>query len=240
MDHFNTIRCAWFAIQTRYRYEHRIAQELKAKGIKSFLPAVREMHNWKDRSKAIDVPAFSGYLFAHFEPSLQNRVRVLETAGVVKLLGKPGKPEPVPDVEVDALQRMLASGMQCSRHPYVAIGTLVQIKRGALQGLEGRVIRIANALKLVINVSSICQALAVEVALEDVETIEAPVTARVDDFSTHWDVKPLSTPENYAALEANVQKNMPAAAHIVPPTTSTLSVPASQVYPVSAWSLQDA
>src|ERR1700761_8804577 len=77
----------WFALQTRYRYEERIAAELQTKGFESYLPTLRETHAWKDRKKVMDVPAFGGYLFARFEPSLHNRVRILETAGVVKLLG---------------------------------------------------------------------------------------------------------------------------------------------------------
>jgi len=204
MDHFRTIRSSWFAIQTRYRYEHRIAQELKAKGIESFLPTVRETHNWKDRSKTLDVPAFAGYLFARFEATLQNRVRVLETAGVVNLLGKQGKPEPVPDVEVAALQQMLASGVQCSRHPYVVIGALLRIKCGPLQGLEGRVIRIANALKLVMNVSAINQALAVEVSLEDVGEIGILDNRYAAGLPANWTAKPLPTTENYAAHDTRI------------------------------------
>src|ERR1700761_4180894 len=81
------ISTSWFALQTRYRYEEKIATELEAKGFESYLPRLREVHQWKDRKKVMDVPAFGGYLFARFEPSLQNRVRVLETLGVVKLLG---------------------------------------------------------------------------------------------------------------------------------------------------------
>jgi transcriptional antiterminator NusG len=187
MDRFHSISSKWFAIQTRYRYEHRTATELTAKGIESFLPIVREVHNWKDRSKTLDVPVFNGYLFARFEATLRNRVLVLETAGVSRILGKLGMPEPVADVEMAVLRQALESGMQYSQHPYLAIGTPVRIKRGPLQGLEGRVIRGANALKLVINISSIYQAIAVQVALEDVEAAVPSIS-----FSPDWIVKPIS------------------------------------------------
>lgn len=163
---------SWFALQTRYRYEERIASELKAKGFESYLPTMREIHQWKDRKKVMDVPAFGGYLFARFEPSLQNRVRVLETAGVVKLLGHPGHPEPVPESEIASLRLALSSGAECDRHPCVEIGTPVKVRRGMLAGVEGRVVRVANRVKILVTVPSVCQAIAVEVHLDDIDLVE--------------------------------------------------------------------
>jgi len=163
---------SWFALQTRYRYEERIASELKAKGFESYLPTLRETHQWKDRKKIMDVPAFGGYLFARFEPSLQNRVRVLETAGVVKLLGNHGRPEPIPESEIDSLRLALTSGAECNRHPCVEIGTPVKVRRGMLAGVIGQVVRIANQVKILVTVPSVCQAIAVEVHLDDIDLIE--------------------------------------------------------------------
>jgi transcription antitermination factor NusG len=166
---------AWFALQTRYRYEERIATELETKGFESYLPKLREVRTWKDRKKVLNVPAFGGYLFARFEPSLQNRVRVLETTGVVKLLGNQGAPEPVSLREIESLRLALESGVPCSRHPYVQIGTPVRIRSGPLTGIEGRVLRMGNKLSVFVNVASVCQAIAVEVPLDDVDPLdEAP------------------------------------------------------------------
>jgi len=173
MESSNTIRAHWFAVQTRYRYEQRIADDLSAKGLENYLPILSEVHEWKDRRKQVNVPAFGGYLFVRFEPTLCNRVRMLETAGIVRLLGNGGQPEAVPETEIDSLRRSLNSGARCTRHPYLATGTLLRIERGPLSGLEGRLVRTANALRLVVCVASVGQAIAVEVAREDVSPIEA-------------------------------------------------------------------
>jgi transcription antitermination factor NusG len=170
------ITSSWFALQTRYRYEERIASELKAKGFESYLPTLREIHQWKDRKKVMDVPAFGGYLFARFEPSVQNRVRVLETAGVVKLLGNHGRPEPVPEREIQSLRLALESGADCDRHPCMEIGTPVKIRRGMLAGVEGRVLRIANRIKVLVNITSVCQAIAVEVHVDDIDLLDRSTT----------------------------------------------------------------
>lgn len=157
---------AWFALQTRYRYEERIATELHTKGFESYLPTLREVHNWNDRKKVMNVPAFGGYLFARFEPSLHNRVRILETTGVVKLLGNHGVPEPISCKEIESLRLALQSGMPCSRQRYVEVGTPVRVCRGPLSGLEGKVLRMGNKLTVFVNVSSVCQSIAVEVPIE--------------------------------------------------------------------------
>jgi transcription antitermination factor NusG len=164
---------SWFALQTRYRCEERIATELKVKGFESYLPTLRETHQWKDRKKVMDVPAFGGYLFTRFEPSLRNRVRVLETAGVVKLLGNQGNPEPVPEEKIESLRLALESGADCGRHPCVEVGTPVQIRRGMLAGVQGRILRIANRIKILVNVPSVCQAIAVEVHVDDIDPLDA-------------------------------------------------------------------
>jgi transcription antitermination factor NusG len=178
MEPSTLTQTCWFAIQTRYRYEHRVANDLTAKGLENYLPVLNEIHQWKDRKKSVEVPAFGGYLFARFEATQRNRVRVLETTGVVRLLGSALQPEVVPDREIESLRLSLDSGAHCTRHAFLEIGTPLRIQRGPLAGLEGRLVRSANALRLVVCIASVGQAIAVEVAREDVIPIEASYQVR--------------------------------------------------------------
>jgi transcription antitermination factor NusG len=186
----------WYAIQTLYRYEHRIAREIRVKGFETYLPLLRETRQWTDRKKVIEVPAFSGYVFVRHDCSLRSRVRVLETSGVVRILGDNHAPVPVPDVEIDALRRMLDSNANCSRCEYLTIGTMVQIKRGALAGICGRLVRINNSLRLVLSVSTVSQSISVEVALEDVE----PVTEKEchSTIPIHNEIPPAGPSEQFS------------------------------------------
>ena len=54
----------WFALQTRARHEKVVAQQLRDKGIATFLPLVRGVHRWSDRRKIVELPLFSCYVFA--------------------------------------------------------------------------------------------------------------------------------------------------------------------------------
>jgi transcription antitermination factor NusG len=57
----------------------------------------------------------------------------------------------------------------------VEVGTPVKVRRGMLAGVEGRVLRIANRVKILVNVTSVCQAIAVEVHLDDIDPL--PISA---------------------------------------------------------------
>lgn len=171
---------AWYSVQTAYRCEHRVAAALATKGFETYLPVLREVHQWKDRRKLIEVPAFSGYLFVHYEPSLRNRVRVLETSGIVRLLGGNHAPSRIPDVEIEAVRRTLGSGVACNRCDALIPGTLVRVMRGPLAGVQGRLVRIKNSLRLVVAISVFSQAISAELGLNDVEAIHD--RPRTDNF----------------------------------------------------------
>lgn len=162
-------RASWCAVQTGYRYEHRIAGDLRAKGFETYLPELMEVRQWKDRKKTIAVPAFSGYLFVRHDFTLSDRIKILETSGVVRLLGDNHKPMPVDEAEIEALRIALGSGFPCYRFDDLAIGTHVCVKRGALSGISGKLVRVKAGPRLVLAISTVSQAISVEVNLNDVE-----------------------------------------------------------------------
>jgi transcription termination/antitermination protein NusG len=167
----NRSATAWYAVQTLYRHEQRVSDNLGMKGFTTYLPLLRETRQWSDRKKVIDVPAFGGYVFVRHDSSAPSRVRVLETMGVVRLLGDSRTPVSIPDVEIESLRRTLQSNIPCEKCEYIAIGTMVQVKRGVLTGVRGRLIRNNNRLRMVLSVSTVSQAVSVEASLEDVEPV---------------------------------------------------------------------
>jgi transcription antitermination factor NusG len=169
--HSKNMDASWYTVQTSYRCEQRAASSLTAKGFKTYLPLLREVHVWKDRRKTMEVPAFGGYLFVHYQPSLGNRVKVLETSGVVRLLGGNHTPSPVSDLEIATVRRTLGSGVPCDRCDALTPGALVEVKRGPLAGVQGRLARIKNNLRLVITISVFAKAISAELGLDDVEPI---------------------------------------------------------------------
>ena len=161
----------WYAVYTRSNFEKRVATELAAKNVEHYLPVVPQLHQWKDRRKMIDVPVFPGYVFARFPDSLQARLRVLRTAGAVRILGQGERIEPVPDAEIESIRRLLKANVPCFAHPFLREGAWVRVKRGPLRGLEGLLVRVKSRSRLVLSVTLLSQSVATEMDTSDVEVL---------------------------------------------------------------------
>ena len=160
----------WYAIQTRSRHEKVVRDQLAAKSITHLLPLWRKRSVWKDRIKYIDVPLFGGYLFSYF--ALQDRIPVLETVGVVRIVGINGRPMPIPDEQITAVRTMMQHRLPCSPYPYLVEGMRVRIKSGLLAGAEGILLAKKQRHRLVISVDLIQQSVAVDVDSAEVEPLE--------------------------------------------------------------------
>jgi transcription antitermination factor NusG len=157
----------WFAVYTRSRHEKKVAGYLKDKHIEVFLPLRSVVNRWKDRQKEVELPLFSGYLFVRIHP--QDRLTVLQTSGVVAFVCSENKPVPVPEDQIDAIRRLVESGLTFDPYPYVKEGMRVIIKRGPLKGVEGIVISKRKKHLLVLSVDLIQQSAALEISISDTD-----------------------------------------------------------------------
>ncbi len=160
---------AWYALYTRHQHEKTVARLLSGKGFDVFLPLYSAVHKWKDREKRLSLPLYPGYVFLH-DP-LDRRLQILTTPGVHWIVGRGGTPEPIPDFEIDAIQRILASPCAVAPHPYLQTGDWVRVTQGPLEGIEGILLRKKNSFRLILSVEMLKQSVAVEVDASDVEPI---------------------------------------------------------------------
>jgi transcriptional antiterminator NusG len=135
------------------------------KGIEVFLPLWERRSRWKDRTKRIQVPLFPGYCFARFRSS--DRLRILKAFGIVELVGSGGQPEPIPDAEIDAIHTLVGSRLVYEPFPFLAEGMEVEVTRGPLMGVRGRLLRKDRGLRVVLSVTSIRQSVSVEIDAAD-------------------------------------------------------------------------
>ena len=156
----------WYALRTKSRHEKLVRDQLDKQGIEPLLPTVKRLSQWKDRKKEIEVPLFAGYCFVRF--SHQEKAPVQKTIGVVEIVGNGSRPEPIPELEIDALRRLMTSVLPYDPHPYLHEGMKVEVIRGPLQGIYGILLRKEKRHRLVIGVHLIQQAAAVEIDVNDV------------------------------------------------------------------------
>ena len=153
---------AWYAIQTRYRFERKVTKQLHGRGWQTFLPQLNTVHRWSDRQKRVESPLFPGYTFVRLDPSSLAKKQFLKNEGVIGLISFGGTPFPVPDRQIDDLQRLLSQDMPCSLHPFLQVGKRVRIRGGCLDGLEG-ILEETGHKNLVISIDSIHRAVAIRI-----------------------------------------------------------------------------
>jgi transcription termination/antitermination protein NusG len=161
----------WYALQTQARHEKMVEQRLLERGVTTFLPMVTEVHRWSDRKKKVQLPLFSCYLFARLAPTKVDRLRVLRVDGVFNFVGPKGEGTPIPDSQIEAVRALIDGELPWSTHPFLKIGQRVRIRSGALNGVEGILVRRDGDSTLVISVEAIQRSLAVRVEGYDVEPV---------------------------------------------------------------------
>jgi transcriptional antiterminator RfaH len=158
------LQTPWFAIYTRSRHEKIAAEQLERKHIPVFLPLRTELHRWNDRYQKVDVPMFRGYVFAQFERQSPERMAVLRTTGVARIIGFGQEDAPIPAEQIESLRRLVEQRATLHPHRYLRVGQRVKVLDGALVGVEGILVRIRNHDRLVIALDAIRQAVAFEVS----------------------------------------------------------------------------
>src|SRR5579862_9404095 len=159
----------WYALYTAPRHEKRVADQICRQGIACFLPLYRSVRRWKDRRKELALVLFPGYVFVRLE--LQNRLRVLQLPGAVRLVAFNGQPVALPGQEIELLRSRLSDTHVMEPHPYLRVGRRVRVRRGPLQGLEGIIVRMKDGCRLVFSIDLIMRSVAVEVDEEEVELV---------------------------------------------------------------------
>jgi transcription antitermination factor NusG len=152
----------WYALTVKHQHERTVQSALQSKQLTTLVPLYRARQQWSDRTKEIDVPLFSGYIFCRFP--YDERVRVLTTPGVRRIVGFGDSPTPVDDAEITAIERMMQSTTPIRPWPHLKPGDRVRVERGPLRGLIGTLIRERDVFRLVIGVELLQRSIAAEVS----------------------------------------------------------------------------
>jgi transcription antitermination factor NusG len=112
---------------------------------------------------------FPGYIFVETDFQRDNRLQILRSPYVVRILGYGDEPAPVPREQVESLQIIVNSGIPVNPHPYLQIGQRVRVTAGALRDVVGILVEKRNARKLVISVDMMNRAVMVDVDIGMVE-----------------------------------------------------------------------
>jgi len=170
----------WYALNVRPRHEKAVADQLQAKALESYLPLYRARRRWTDRTKTIDLPLFSRYVFCRF--NFEARLKVISVSSIVSIVGFGGKPCPIPDHEIETIQSIVGSGLPVSPWPFLRIGQRVRVTQGALEGLEGILARQKSGYRVIVNMEMLNRAVAVEIEQDLVRAVSGSSTAPLSEL----------------------------------------------------------
>ncbi len=161
----------WYAVHTTARHEKRVAAHLEEKRVCTFLPLLLQMHKWSDRTSKVEVPMFTCYTFVRIAQTAEERLKVLRTPGVIGFVGSERQGTPIPELQMESLRTAVHQRIPCVPHPFVKVGRRVRIRGGALDGVEGILVRQGADQSLVLSVELLHRSMSMRVEGYDIEPV---------------------------------------------------------------------
>ncbi|MFD2202874.1 UpxY family transcription antiterminator [Shivajiella indica] len=160
----------WYVLYTTSRAEKKVATRLREKGLEVYLPMVEELRQWSDRKKKIQKALFNGYLFV--KTTKDKLWSALQVPGAVKFVNFAGEHATVRQQEIDAIQRVLETGVAVETdNSEIEEGEWVKILGGPLQGMEGECVSKGNKDYFIIRIPSINQNVMVNIPRKFLEVV---------------------------------------------------------------------
>jgi transcription antitermination factor NusG len=169
------IQGRWYAVHVRRNSEKVVARHLEEKAYEQFVPTYTSVRRWKQRVVRSERPLFENYVFCRI--TALATAPIVTTPGVIRIVGAAGQPIPVDDQEIDALLRIVTSGLRVEPWPYHHVGRRVRVESGPLRGIEGILCKVVHDERLVVAITLLQRAVNVELDSSTVLPIESDAQA---------------------------------------------------------------
>jgi len=161
----------WYAVYTAPQHEKSVLRQLDVREVESFLPTYETVRVWKNRQRMkLVLPLFPTYLFVRIDP--RERVKVLQSPGVLKIVGNSRENISLPSSEVEFLRSNFCK-QRIEPYRDLIVGEKVRVKSGVMQGLQGTLVRKNSSMRFVLTLELINQHAAIQVDAQDLEPIVA-------------------------------------------------------------------
>lgn len=173
----NSEPAQWFALVVKPRFDKAVARALDLKGYETLVPLYKKYHKYGNRSREFELPLFPGYVCCRFD--VRNRLSILTTPGVVRVLGDGSAPTALSDQEISSVQKAIRAHVPVQPFPFLTAGQRVRINSGSLAGLEGIVLGPKPQLRLVISITLLQRSLLLEIDRENLSAYGTLELAKV-------------------------------------------------------------
>lgn len=165
------VKQEWFALSVTPKLTQPVLTALGQKGYECFTPLQTVVTTSYGRTGEVRVPAFPGYVFARMD--VRFRLPALVTPGVRGIVSVGRQPAPIETSEIEALKHVLRAGVPAESTTYLRSGVRVVLTQGPLAGLTGILTKLKNRDRVLVQVTLLNQALAVDVHSNWVRVLES-------------------------------------------------------------------
>jgi len=166
----------WWVAHARSRQEKALARYLQPLRVPFYLPQREHAVRRHGRTRRSYLPLFPGYLF--FRGGAEERLAALRSHLIVKVLEVPN--QALLSEELGQLRRLQVSGATLAPFEPLPEGASVRIVEGAFEGYVGVIVRGGERPRLVVSISILRKAVAVELDRAAVTRLTPSATAGVD------------------------------------------------------------
>lgn len=157
-----------YAVHTKPRQEKALAERLDAAGVSCYVPLTRRLRSWEHRRRVVQEPLFPGYIFAKCS---------VDDTYVIHSSGRAVQVIPAPDPakmanELAQIDKALDNGASMDPYPFLQDGKRVVVARGPLKGLEGDIDFRTTPHRVVLKISTLGRAVALEIDSTALEPLE--------------------------------------------------------------------
>lgn len=134
----------WYVINTRPRWEKKVAQILDVKGIENYCPLNKVVKQWSDRKKIIFEPLFKGYVFVKVEE--QKKWDLKRIDGILNYVYWLGKPAKIKAEEITVIKKFLNEFSEIVVEEIgLQVNQKVRIRQGVLMNYEGILLELSGS-----------------------------------------------------------------------------------------------
>ena len=156
---------AWYVFRTRPRREKKAAQQFADMGLSHCLPVREQVTRRKGRRYSSLLPLFSGYVFGCCD--IGERLSAMRGGHLVQWLEVKDQEMLLGELRNICIANLRGTGVEL--YPQIRRGKWVRVISGPLAGVRGRISRRKKGYRIVLEMTALQSAIAVELDMQDVE-----------------------------------------------------------------------
>ena len=133
----------WYAVNTRPRWEKKVAKALDEEGIENYCPLNKVVRQWSDRKKVVLEPIFKCYIFIKVEEDKKWDIKRID--GILNYVYWLGKPAKIKEEEINTIKKFLHEFTDIKVEQVgLQVNQKVRIKQGVLMNYQGILLEVSG------------------------------------------------------------------------------------------------